>query len=249
MILNSIRHGALTICLAGLGWLAFVGAAISQVVIQDGFESGSFSAAWSLTAGVEVPATGGAMESTRFARLASYSSTTGRELGARFDGIAPDGARNFSLDFFFRVQNSANRQFHLHVSTSAGAIGSSAPALSLRYQGGWAAYDGAAWQSLTSLGTVQTNSWFRARVDGQDWGTPRARWSVQVLDLGGMTFTRSVTNLTYYQGGTPGSNPARYFVLTSVFGNNPGFDVDEVDAQVLATPPAVSNAVVNISGI
>jgi hypothetical protein len=232
----------------GLILLSCTAPGFAQVVLQEDFETGTFAPQWGLTTGVSLSSGTGALGSTRFARLDGYSSSSGRELGARLDSVASEGARDFSVDFFFRVQNTADRQFHLQVSTSAGSVGSSAPAISLRYQGAWAAYDGSTWQSLAALGTAEPNQWYRGQVIGRDWGLPSARWSVQVSGAGGSTWVASVTNLTFYQGGTPTANPARFFVFTSVFGNNPGFEVDNVFAEVLAAVPGVSNAVLNISG-
>jgi hypothetical protein len=224
-------------------------AASAQVVVQDGFESGSFATGWSLTSGVTITATGGANGSTRCATLATYSASAGRELGARFDSVAPDGARDFSVDFHFRAQNTTQRRFNLHVSTSTGAVGSGAPAINLKYDAadGWAAYNGS-WQKLTALGSVSPAQWYRLRIMGSDWGFPTARYAIAVSAAGGTNFIASVTNLTFYQGGTPTALAARYFVFTSVYGNGPGFDVDEVAALVAATPPTETNAIRNLSG-
>jgi hypothetical protein len=224
----------------------------AQTVLNDGFESGSFSGAWGLTSGVSITNTGGANSTTRFARLTAYTASSGRELGARLDGVAPLGAKDFALEFSFRVQSNTNRQFHLHVSTSTGAISSSAPALSVRYQagqGGWAAYDGANWQNLPALNSVATNQWHRLRVTGSDWGTAAARFALQLSDAGATNFTSSASNIVWFQGGAPTANTAKFFVFTTVFGNNPGFDVDEVSAVVTTISPTVTNAIVNISGV
>ena len=237
-----IRHSSLSVLLLTV-------AASAQTVVQDGFESGAFASGWGLTSGVPIAATGGANGSTRFAQLAAYTASSGRELGARFDSVAPDGAKDFSVDLFFRAQNTTQRRFNLHVSTSTGGIGSGAPAINLKYDttDGWAAYNGS-WQKLTALGSVTPAQWYRLRVTGNDWGLSTARYAVAVSAAGGTNLTATVTNLTFYQGGTPSANTARYFVFTTVYGNNPGFDVDEVTAEVTSTPPTETNAIVNISG-
>lgn len=227
-------------------------AASGQVVVQDDFESGSFNAAWGLTSGVIITNAGGANGTTRLAKLATYTAGTGRELGARFDAVATGGARDFSVDLLFRAQSSAQRQFNLHVNTSAGAISSSGPAINLKYDStdGWAAYS-TAWNSIPALGSVATNQWYRLCVTGQDWGMATARWAVELSGAGSTNFTSSASNLVWFQSGTPSTNTARFFVFTTVFGNNPGFDVDEVSAAVTATntpPPTPTNAIVNISG-
>ena len=237
------------------GWLGLLAAVASttavlgQVVLQDDFESGALAAGWGLTAGVTLPATGGANGSTHFAKLAAYTASTGRELGARFDDEVPAGAKDFSLDLWFRAQNTTQRRFNLHVSTSTSALGSGAPAINLKYDTthGWAAYNGA-WQSIAGLGAVTPGQWYRLRVTGNDWGLPAARYAVALSAAGATNLVNSATNLTWYQGGTPSANPARYFVFTTVYGNSPGFDVDEVTAEVSGLPPLETNAIVNISG-
>ncbi len=159
-------------------------------------------------------------------------------MGARFDAVAPEGAKDFSVDLYFRAQNTTQRRFNLHVSTSTGAIGSSGPSINLKYDvtNGWAAFS-TEWNPISGLGSVTPGEWYRLRVSGQDWGTATARWAVDVSAAGGTNFINSATNLTWYQDGTPTANPARYFVFTTVFGNNPGFDVDEVTASVIPPPP------------
>ena len=243
-------HGVIPAVLLALG----LGLnASAQLAVQDDFEGGAFAAGWGLTGGVTLSGTGGADGTAHFAALAAYSAGTGRQLGARFDSVASGGARDFNVDFCFRIQSSTNRQFHLQVSTSTSAISSGNPALSLDYQSQWAAYDGKAWQPIAGLGGVAMGAWYRARVSGQDWGTTNARWAVELSDAGGIAFTRAATNLTWYQGGGTASNCARFFVFTTVYGSNPGFDVDQVIATVTAptsSPPAAAttDAVVNISG-
>ena len=235
----------LVLCLSVLLWGCTV---CAQTVIEDDFESGSVAPAWALSEGVTVSSSGGARNSISSARLSGYSGSAGRELGGRFDAVAPEGVRDFALEFYFRTRSTAERQFHLHVSTSTGPVGSGAPAISLRYQGGWQAYDGAGWRSVPGLGSGVPEMWHRARVTGQDWGSPGARWAVQFAPGGSADFTGVATNLTWFQGGNPAALPARFFVFTTVYGNNPGFDVDEVLASVSNIVPVVSNAIVKISG-
>ncbi len=243
---SAILNGSVLVAVAF--FLAGGRGAWAQLAVTDDFEAGAFAPAWGQTAGVALPSGAGAGGSAHFAQLAAFGAATGRELGARLDRVAPGGARDFDVDFRFRIQATANRQFHLHVSTAATAIGSSAPALSLRYQAGWAAYDGGAWQPIAGLGSVATGLWYRARVSGQGWGLPGARYGVALSDADGTNFTSAVTNLTWYQGGTPSANTARYFVFTTVYGSNPGFDVDMVTATVTAAPQVETNAIINISG-
>lgn len=218
-----------------------------QVAISDGFESGGFQPGWATTSGVSIRSGGGASNTQMRAVLEAYNAASGRELGARFDSVAPDGARDFYVDFYFRVTNTTQRQFNLHVSDSTGTVDSGKATINLRYQSGWAAYN-TAWQPISGLGAVTPGQWHRLRLVGRDWGTPSARYDLQLSDAGGSSFTSSAIGLSYFQNGNPASNAARFFVFTTVYGNNPGFEVDEVTAAVTATPPQETNAVVNIRG-
>jgi hypothetical protein len=235
-----------------VGFLFCGGTLSAQTVVNDGFESGVFSSAWSQAAGVIITNNGGANATARLAKLSPYSAGSGRELGARLDVVEPSGAKDFYVDCYFRVQNTTQRRFNLHVNTSAAAIGSSGPAINLKYDdaNGWAAFS-TVWNSIPGLGGISAGEWYRLRVTGQDWGTASARFAVQLSDAGTTNFTSSASNLVWFQSGNPAANTAKFFVFTTVFGNNPGFDVDEVSAAVTAVPtapPPVTNAIVNISG-
>ncbi len=216
--------------------------------VEDGFESGDFSNDWGIKSGVLIQTGGAAARTTNFARLLPYTSTTGRELGARFDNIFLDGAKDFSIDYFFRVRSSSQRQFNLQVSDSTGSIGSGAATINLRYQNGWAAYANNVWNTIPQLGSVLDEQWYRVRLTGKNWGAASASYDIELSGPNSDIFTSTATNLAYFQNGNPKTNSARYFVFTTVFGNNPGFDIDEVKAVVISSPGSVSNAILNISG-
>ncbi len=220
----------------------------AQVVVEDGFENGSFSAGWGQTAGVIINGASAAAGTGKSASLSSYSSATGRELGARFDNVSADGARDFFIEFYFKVKNTTQRQFNIHVSDSPGAIGSGAATVNLRYQSGWAAYANNVWNTITGLNNVSPDAWYRMRLTGTGWGTSSASYSIELSEANGSTYTSAATNITYFQNGNPRVNVARFFLFTTVYGNNPGFDVDEVRAVVSATPYTETNIIVNISG-
>lgn len=218
-------------------------AAWAQTAVQDDFEAGAFHADWALVAHTTIRTNGGAAGSINCAALA----LTNGQLGARFDSVAPAGANGFTIDGHLRITNTAQRQFNLMVSDSVGATGSGAPSVNLRYQGGWAAFS-TAWQPIAGPGSLTTGAWHRFRLTGRNWGRTNAVYDLEVSDAGGSTFTSGATNLAWYQGGNPSNNPARYFTFTTIFGGNPGFDVDEVTATVTETPIAESNLVIEISG-
>jgi len=223
-----------------------LGAAVAQAqtVVQDGFESGSFAAEWDLSSGVSVRSGTGANGSAHYATL-----PTAKNLGARFTDAALDGARDFYVECCLRFTNSASRQFNLHVSTATGAPGSGAPVVNLRCEANtWAAYNGSAWKTIPGLGVSATGPWCRVRLTGWEWGLPTAHYGVELSGAGGTVFTSaSATNLVWYQNTPPTNAPARYFDFTTDYGPAPGFDIDDVLAEV--TVPVSPDAVVNISGI
>lgn len=224
-------------------------AAQGQEAVRDGFENGTFQASWAQTASVALRSGSGATGTAFYAGLLPSTSATGRMLGARFDRVAPYGARTFEIDGYFRVTNAATRQFCLMVSDSANAIDSNFASINLRHEaGGWAAFK-TSWNAITGLPAVVAGAWYRLRLTGTNWGGAGASYSLELSDADGTTFTSSAAGLSWFQNGNPSNNPARFFVFSSVFGAGPGFDVDDVSARVLETPPAESNVIRNFSGV
>lgn len=215
-------------------------------VVRDDFESGTFAPQWDrVDDGVSIQSGGGADGTDYHATL-----TAGQYLGARFDDVAGGGAHDFHVDCHFRVRPTTDRQFNLHLSTTSGGIGSST-SVNLRYHDGWAAYNGS-WQSIQGLGEVMPEQWYHLRVSGQDWGLPEARYAIQLSDARGGGFTSEAADLTWFQTGDPTTQTARSFSFASQYGDCPGFDVDEVIAEVTAAPPPPPppppDAILNISG-
>lgn len=231
-----------------LFFACFSGIVFSQTVVEDDFESGVFSVSWGQTSGVLINSGSGGNGSGKFASLSPYSSTTGRELGARFDSVAAGGARDFTIEFYFRIKTTSQRQFNLHVSDSSGVIGSGSATINLRYQNGWAAYANNAWNTISGLNNINPDLWYRMRLTGTGWGTSSASYSIELSDANGSAYTSAITNVSYFQNGNPKTNTAKFFLFTTVYGNNPGFDIDEVRAVVTASPYNESNLVVKISG-
>ena len=230
--------------LAAAALLLLALAAPAQTVVQDGFESGAFDAAWDLTTGTTIASTGGALGTTHFAVVATNTGS----FGARFTDVASAGARDFYVDCFFRAQTTANRQFNLFISDSTGAIGSGSATVNLKLQTNtWAVYN-TAWRTITNLGGATAGQWYRLRLTGRNWGGVGACYDLALSDAGGSTFTSVATNLNIFQNGNPSNNTARYFVFTTGFGSCPGFDVDEVSSAITSAVPNETNAIINISG-
>jgi len=225
-----------------LGMLSF-DTASAQPIVQDDFESGVLSSSWlsnnGITSGVSIEYGGGAEGTTNYATLAATSG----QLGTRFDVAEPGGATNFYVDLYFRIQSTAQRQFNLQFSTSTSSIGSGNTAVNLRYQTNqWSAYDylSGAWQSINGLGSVSAGSWYHLLFTGTNWGQVSASYSIALSAAGGTNFTSSASHLTWSQDDSITANLERYFELSAVYGNCPGFDVDQIsvvgDGSTQATP-------------
>lgn len=213
--------------------LALLGAATifpleASTVVIDDFEAGSFNSDWDSTTGATITTGTGAEGSANFASIAAGSGP----LGATFDG----GTSIFSIDFYVNVQATANRQFNLQVSSISVAPNTNSATVNLRYQGGWAAFNGAAWAPIAGLGGLTDGEWHRVNVSGNDWGLPTASFDIQVSDAGGSAFTSSASGITAFQSGDPTTDPALSFNFNSAFGSNPGFSVDNVTVSTIPEP-------------
>ena len=88
------------------------------------------------------------------------------------------------------------------------------------------------------------DQWHHITIEGNGWGSAAADYDIEVIENGGGTTTAS--GLTIYHQGSPTTDKAGSFYINTEWGNNPGFDVDEVQASAALPPP---DKVVNISGI
>ncbi len=221
----------------------------------DDFEDG-FDAGWLSTeaATIETTVGQGAAGTDSWAAVDSVGNevTFGTLGDILTDAV---GTTNFSVDFYARVANLLDpnsRELNFQVSTNGsetfgGADNSNFAAINFRYQnGGFAVFSGG-WQPLTDLGSLAANQWHRIQVTGTDWGLPGASYGIQVSDAGGSTFTRSVSDLAFYQVGDPTTQFAQAFNFNSSFGGNPGFDVDQVVAT--STGPNLTLEVNTTSGL
>ena len=194
---------------------------LAAPVVSDDFEGGGFVADWDDTTGASILAGVGAQGSANFAHIPPTSGP----LGSLFDG----GAAEFFIDFYLRVQATGNRQVTLMVGTED-AVATGNAAINLRHQGSkWQVFSGA-WQDL-SLPGISPDTWYRVRVTGRGWGQAGASYDIELSDADGDTFTSSATGLSFYQTGDPNSMTAAWFSFNTIFGGNPGFDIDSVVAE------------------
>ena len=123
-----------SLILPGLGLILFSALSSEAAsVIVDNFDSGTASPGWDTNANTTVIA-GGALSSSNAITLNAAPNAPG--LGESFGSAVPGGAEDFVIDFYFRVQTSANRQFSLQVSNTSPTVNVNAATINLRYQSG-----------------------------------------------------------------------------------------------------------------
>lgn len=204
----------------------------AALVVADNFEGGSFSADWDSTTTASITSGTGAQGTGNFATIPTASGP----FGSTFDM----GVESFSIDFYTNVQTSSNRQFNLQVSSTAINPSTGQATINLRYQGGWAAFNGGSWSSIAGLTSLTPGEWHRVRVSGTDWGTSSVSYDIEVSAAGANTFNSSVTGNTIFHGGSPTTQTAQSFNFNSAFGSNPGFLVDEVSVETAVVPEPTS---------
>ena len=156
----------------------------AQTILEDDFESGAFSTAWSSTTGGAILTGSGAAGSARNVSIAGFLPApvgTVPGPGGRFDSLQPGGSAEFTVECYVRIQTSADRQFNLILSTSTAALPVLSAAFNLRYQNGWAVFDGANWQPVSGLGALTPGAWHRFRLSGHDWGSSAARCDIELV--------------------------------------------------------------------
>jgi MYXO-CTERM domain-containing protein len=222
--------------------LTISGSATAATVITDNFDSGTISSSWDTNTGNSV-VSGGAAASPNAVTMAA---TTGA-LGESFGTVSPGGSEDFVVDYYFRVQAVAapatTRQFNLQVSTTSTAPNTSAATVNLRYQnGGWALFN-TAWVPVAGLPAVSDGAWYHMQLEGVDWGTAAASYSLRLSDAAGSAFTSTASGLTIVQNGNILGTKAQSFIFNTAFGANPGFSVDDVTvttAEVVPEPGAAT---------
>lgn len=219
----------------------------AAVIVSDDFEgSGSFSGDWASTANTTITNGTGAAGTANFASVASGGGNA--SLGGTFsDG----GASDFYVDFYVQVANSTGRQLSFQLSSVTASPNTNQATLNLRYEnGGWGAFQagGPGWVSISGLTALTDDEWHRVRVTGSDWGTATASYGIEVSAAGATTFNSSSTGLTSFHSGTPLTIEAQSFNFNARYGNNPGFNIDQVDARTIEGVPEPSSALLSLLG-
>ena len=209
-------------------------------VLTDDFESGVFSTDWDSIGGsgtgVVFDAGNAAGGSDYYARI---EGATGSDvgLGLTLDGLTPGSpfSTDWTATFDFRVDNTTNRQFNFQVSAGSATPTSGSATLNLRYEGGvWAAYDNS-WNTIGGLGTIVPGQWNTMTISGFNWGSGVPGGSLYDISLTDhLSNNTTANNLNIFQLGNPDLDGASSLNFNDRWGNNPGYDLDNV--TVMATP-------------
>lgn len=204
-------------------------------VVEDDFEQGTFDAAWDATAGEQVRVIlrpgEGAGRSNGYARVEGVAPGQGG-LGASFAHLFRDSfATDFSISLDLRTSETDKRRFGLIVVATSAAPVAGQATINLRYEaGGWSVFTDR-WNSLAELGSVAPDTWNRLVLRGNDWGSgteSTASYDLEVTDHEGTV--RRMSGLRFFQGDSAAADRhgARSFSLNDAYGDNPGFDLDNV---------------------
>ncbi len=215
--------------------LAFATSAVSEMIGQDSFESSQFSTVWNQSQGVTIQNSEGAHATRGFASL---SANGGRLAGTlAIQNKAVQGLSDFSIEFYFRIQNTTTCKFNLQIEGSGISTDSTSnPVLNLCYDvgRGWGISSGSngstSWKAIAGMKSLSSDAWYRFRFVGRDWGATNARYNLQLSEPDGNAFTTSVTVLANFTGSDFQSDTqlARHFALANMAAGNSSFDVDEV---------------------
>lgn len=216
--------------------LLFASQGFSATFITDNFDTGTASSDWWRNNTVDILA-GGPTGSSHYANVIGTSDNLAG-LGDRVEG-----ADNFVIDFYFQVQAAAStiRQFNIGVSTASANPNAGAATINLRIQNNsFAIYNGSSetWSAVAGMGTISPDSWYRMQIEGTGWGAPGASYALRLFAEDGTTALGSASGLTTVQNGSiTGSfnygsvvqdGTLKSFLFSTTYGDNPGFNVDNV---------------------
>ncbi|WAC20835.1 hypothetical protein OVA24_05490 [Luteolibacter sp. SL250] len=214
------------------------GIASGATLLTDNFESGSVSTDWSVNKNATVTA-GGPVGSTNYAAIGPYDPVTnGQNWGGLGKVFSDGGVASMMLDVDFRLKGT-DRQFNLNVSTYSTTPNGNDAAINLIYTGSnWQVHNGTSFVTLSGLMAVTANSWYHMTLETVGWGSNGATYNITISD--GVT-SSTVTGLTTRQAGNINTATVRSFIFNSRYGNNPGFDIDNlvVSGTVIPEPSAL----------
>jgi len=120
-------------------------------------------------------------------------------------------------------------------------------ALNIRFEdGNWDTFSSGAWNQIDGMTALTPGEWHRVRVTGNNVGSvdPGLSYDIEVSAAGETTFNSSAMGLTFFQATVPTTmDGPTTFNFNARFGDNPGFNVDEVTATTFSdiTPDLVGD--------
>ncbi len=212
----------------------------AQAMILDDFESGAFDPGWAATSRAVVQFNpGNASDGSDYYAVMTNAAENGDALGAWLGRDADETCADFSIAFDFRFTDTNQRQMNIQIGPSSVAVNNNTGSnicINFAYDGvdnRFEAYNGS-WQPLTSLPTnLPDNVWHRVVITGRHFGTNGAQYDITVNGI-------TQTGITYFHGAVVAqTHQIGGFNFNDRFGDNPGFDVDNVKGWAVL-PPAVS---------
>ena len=199
--------------------------ASAATLVTDDFDSGVISAEWSVNKNATVTP-GGPAGSVNYLAIGPHDpATDGQNWGGLGKVFAEGGVPSMTLDVDFRLKGSA-REFNLNVSTSSTTPNGNDAAINLIYNGtNWQVHHGGSFVTLSGLMAATAGQWYHLQVETVGWGSAGATYNITISD--GATST-SATGLTARQTGSINTTTVRSFVFNSRYGQNPGFDIDNL---------------------
>ena len=202
-------------------------------VLDDNFESGSFSSDWdAFDAQVFTEFAGGP---NSYAHIQGASDGGAGVTLTNLDGSGSSGATDFQISLDFRINpvETDSRMFNLMVNGDSPTPTATGSALNLRYYNDtWQTYNGSAWDGL-ALPAITPDTWHSLSVVGTNWGSGI---------VGGASYDISLNGTTTLSGLQTFQNDADAKHARSVAFNDRwesptnGFDIDNV--LISATPGA-----------
>ncbi|RYD28028.1 MAG: hypothetical protein EOP87_20265 [Verrucomicrobiaceae bacterium] len=226
-----MRYSTLLVLFSG-------GMASAATLLTDNFDSGSVSPDWSVNKNATVTA-GGPAGSVNYAALGPYDPATNGQNWAGLGKVFPDGGvPSMTIEVDFRLKGTA-RQFNLNVSTYSVTPNGNDAAINLIYTGtSWQVHNGTSFVTLSGLMAVTAGEWYHLTLETVGWGSAGATYNITV---GNGVTDSSVTGLTTRQSSNINTATVRSFIFNSRYGENPGFDLDNlvVTGTVVPEPSAI----------
>lgn len=149
------------------------------------------------------------------------------------------GEADWFLTAFFQAPDTPERAINILIE-STGTPATQTANINLRFQGTsegaeqtWNLFDTAtdndAWGPALALPAVQPGATYFIRITGRNWGgdTPNPRYDIELSEPNSTSIAGIITDLGRFQASIP-SAPPNEISFSTLFGNAPGFIVDDV---------------------